>query len=116
MADLKKLTPISDIYLENTSTRNAFYHVKVYEVGSKFEVAVTYGPIGTNGRTLANGKFMTLVGANMKMNNLARKKENQSYCRAKIRGKATERTRVSKQKGIIKSKALSLSRFSQILE
>ncbi len=116
MADLKVLTPVEDTYLENTSSRNAFYHVKVFEIGSRYEVGVTWGKIGTKGTTKSKGRHNTLMAARSKMNALAGDKLKKSYVKAKVRGQATARTRAAKRTGRIVTQPLSLSRFSQILE
>ena len=116
MADLKILTPVEDTYLENTTSRSAFYHVKVFEVGSRYEVGVTWGKIGTTGTTRSQGRFNSISSARSKMNQLADAKLKKAYAKAKIRGKATLKTTASKKRGRVVTQPLSLSRFSQILE
>lgn len=116
--DYSKLTLLDETYLENTNNRSAFYHIRIYRTAtpSKYKVAVTYGKIGTKGRTIDQGTFTLLSSAHGKSNMLVHKKMAKQYNRTKKKAAKKKTSKKSPPKTTRKKKVPpSLRRFSDLL-
>jgi predicted DNA-binding WGR domain protein len=77
---------VEQIYLENSTTRKAFYHVKlVKDEGLKlpYRVEVQWGRLGTEGRTTVKKRSHGVDAARMEMHKLAEAKKLRHYKEAK---------------------------------
>lgn|SRR3990167_1124795 len=71
-----------EIYLENVTTRHAFYHIKIVSITSAtypYRIDVSWGKIGTEGQTVTKSRAKGLDKAILKMTKLADAKRQRHY-------------------------------------
>lgn len=79
---------VEQIYLENKTTRKAFYHVKIIKnditaSGKLYRVEIQWGRLGTEGRTTIKKHHTFIESARTEMHKLAEAKKMKNYHEAK---------------------------------
>lgn len=75
---------VEQIYLENNTTRKAFYHVKIVKddtgaLKQPYRIEVQWGRLGTEGRTTIKKRASTIEPVRLEMHKLAEAKKMRHY-------------------------------------
>ena len=90
-------TLVEEIYLENTTTRHAFYHAKIMKNGLKYNVVVLWGKLGTSGQVAVKGRHSSLDNARTKMHTIVEEKKLRHYKETQLK-KMTSKPSTSTKK------------------